>query len=152
VPPNTTATRRPKSLPGVFRAGRVGRRIHASRKNKRTNPMEGHVMSKFIYIYKGPATPMDQFTEEQSAAQMAAWGAWMGKLGPALLDAGSPFAAGTSVVDDGTVAEASDLNGYSIVEAENLEAAKALVDGNPFLASRNGKFSVEVFELVDMQM
>jgi hypothetical protein len=109
-------------------------------------------MSKFIYIYKGPATPMDQFTEEQSAEQMAAWGAWMGKLGPALLDAGSPFAAGTSVVDDGTVAEASDLNGYSIVEAENLEAAKALVDGSPFLSSRNGKFSVEVFELVDMQM
>ena len=36
-------------------------------------------MSKFIYIYNGPATPMDQFNEEQSAKEMAAWGAWMGK-------------------------------------------------------------------------
>ncbi len=40
-------------------------------------------MGKFIFLYKGPATPMDQFTEEQSSAQMAAWGAWMEKVGPA---------------------------------------------------------------------
>ncbi len=39
-------------------------------------------MSKFIYLYRGPATPMDQFTEEQSAAQMEAWRAWMGRVGP----------------------------------------------------------------------
>lgn len=109
-------------------------------------------MSKFIYIYKGPATPMDQFTEEQSAAQMAAWGAWIGKIGPALLDVGAPFAARTSVVDDGTVTEASELNGYSIVEAENLEAAKALAEGHPFLSEGNGKFSLEIFELADIQM
>ncbi|WP_427131210.1 YciI family protein [Pseudarthrobacter sp. S9] len=108
-------------------------------------------MSKFIYMYKGPATPMDQFTQEQSAAQMAAWGAWMEKMGPALLDAGAPFTpARTSVVDDGTVAEASDLNGYSIVEADSLQAAKALVDGHPFLSDGNGKFSLEIFELGEM--
>lgn len=107
-------------------------------------------MSKFIYIYKGPATPMDQFTEEQSAEQMAAWGAWMGKIGPALLDAGAPFTARTSVVDDGTAGEASDLNGYSIVEAGNLEAAKALAEGHPFLSDGNGKFSLEIYELGEM--
>ncbi len=114
--------------------------------------MKGQVMSKFIYIYKGPATPMDQFTPEQSTEQMAAWGAWMGKLGPALLDAGSPFAASTSLVDDGSVAEASDLNGYSIVEAENLDGAKALAAGHPFLSEGSGKFRLEIFELADMQM
>ena len=30
-------------------------------------------MSKFIYTYKGPATPMDQFTPEQSEKETAAW-------------------------------------------------------------------------------
>jgi hypothetical protein len=107
-------------------------------------------MSKFMYLYKGPATPMDQFNEEQSREQMAAWGAWMEKMGPALLDAGTPFAARTSVVDDGAVGEASDLNGYSIVEAENLQAATALADGHPFLSDGNGKFSVEIYELGQM--
>ncbi len=108
-------------------------------------------MSKFIYLYKGPATPMDQFTQEQSDAQMAAWGTWMERTGPALLDMGSPFApARTAVVDNGTEAAASDLNGYSIVEAEDLQAAKALADGHPFLTDGNGKFTLEIFELAGM--
>ena len=108
-------------------------------------------MSKFIYLYKGPATPMDQFTAEQSAAQMAAWGAWMEKIGPALLDAGAPFAPSrTALVDDGTVAEASELNGYSIVKAETLAKATALAEGHPFLSDGNGKFTLEIFELGEM--
>ena len=48
-------------------------------------------MSKFLFLYKGPATPMEDYTPEQSAEQMQAWGAWMGKLGPALVDPGAPF-------------------------------------------------------------
>ena len=109
-------------------------------------------MSKFIYIYKRPATPMDQFTEEQSAEQMAAWGAWMGRIGPALTDGGAPFGARTAVLDSGATADASELQGYTIVEAENLEAAKALTEDHPFLSERNGHYSVEIFELVDMNM
>jgi hypothetical protein len=109
-------------------------------------------MSKFIYIYNGPATPMDQFTEEQSAAEMAKWGAWMGKVGTAMLDGGAPFGARASVVDDGSSAEPSLLQGYSIVEAADLDAAKALAEGHPFLSEGNGRFSLEIFELVDMAM
>ncbi len=105
-------------------------------------------MGKFIYIYKGPATPMDQFAEQQSAEQMAAWGAWMEKVGPALVDGGAPFIAGTAVADDGTEAAAADLQGYSILEADSLEAAKAHSEGHPFLADASGgKFSIHIFEL-----
>ncbi|MEO7373411.1 MAG: hypothetical protein ABIW36_05820, partial [Terrimesophilobacter sp.] len=86
-------------------------------------------MSKFIYIYKGPATPMDQFTEEQSAEQTAAWGAWMGKVGGAMVDGGAPFGERASLVDDGTEKPASELQGYTIVEAADLGAAKALAEG-----------------------
>ncbi len=108
-------------------------------------------MSKFIYLYKGPATPVDQFSEELSAAQTAAWGVWMEKTGAALLDVGAPFAPSrTALVDDGAVEAASDLNGYSIVEAETLAAATALADGHPFLADGNGKFTLEIFELGEM--
>ncbi|MDJ0355319.1 YciI family protein [Paenarthrobacter sp. PH39-S1] len=110
-------------------------------------------MSKFIYLYKGPATPMDQFTPEQSAAQTEAWGAWMSRVGPALVDAGNPFADGAAVVDDGsTAAPSSDVTGYSIVEAESLEAAKNFTQDHPFLAEGNGRFRLEIFELIDMQM
>ena len=48
-------------------------------------------MSKFLFLYRGPATPMEDFTPDQNAEQMAAWGAWMTKVGPAL--AGAPASA-----------------------------------------------------------
>jgi hypothetical protein len=31
-------------------------------------------MSKSILLYRGPATPMENVTEEQGAEQMRAWG------------------------------------------------------------------------------
>jgi hypothetical protein len=107
-------------------------------------------MAKFIYLYRGPATPMSDFTAEQGAEQMAAWGAWMGKIGPALAEAGSPFGASVAVRDDGSEAAAGDLNGYTIVEADDLAAAKAFTDGHPFLSNSDGAFAVEIFELLPM--
>ena len=107
-------------------------------------------MSKFIYLYRGPATQMQDFTAEQSAEQMEAWGRWFGKVGPALVDGGAPFGQRAAAADDGTSPEAGDLNGYSIVEADSLDAARALTDGHPFLTEGKGRFSIEVFELVPM--
>ncbi|HEY5223512.1 MAG TPA: hypothetical protein VIJ18_10770 [Microbacteriaceae bacterium] len=109
-------------------------------------------MSKYIFIYNGPATPMDQFTEEESAAQMAAWGAWMGSVGTALIDGGAPFGERASVGDDGSVRTPTELQGYSIVEAADLDGAKALSAGLPFLSEGQGRFSLDIFELVDVQM
>jgi hypothetical protein len=109
-------------------------------------------MSKFLYLYRGPATPMENFTPEQSAEQMRAWGEWMSRVGPALADGGAPFGARTAISDDGSYPQPSDQNGYTIVEADNLDAARALADGHPFLAEGKGRFSIEIFELVPMPM
>jgi len=107
-------------------------------------------MSKFLFLYRGPATPMEDYTPEQSAEQMQAWGAWMGKVGSALADPGAPFGARTAVGDNGSSPAASDQNGYTIVEAESLDAARVLTDGHPFLSEGKGRFTVEIFELVPM--
>ena len=107
-------------------------------------------MSKYMFLYRGPATPMDQLSQEDSAAQMDAWGQWIGRLGPALADVGTPFGERASISDDGTSGSPGDLNGYSVVEAESLAAARALADKHPFLTEGKGRFSVEVFELVPM--
>jgi hypothetical protein len=107
-------------------------------------------MAKFIYLYRGRATPMSEVTPEQGAERRAAFSAWMEKAGPALVDAGSPFGSGASVRDDGTEGTAGDLIGYTIVEAGDLAAAKALTDGLPFLSGSDGKFAVEIFELLAM--
>src|ERR1017187_1214896 len=107
-------------------------------------------MSKFLYLYRGPATSMEDFTPEQSAEQMKAWGDWMGRVGAALVDGGAPFGARSAVSDDGSHPAPSDQNGYTIVEADSIDAARRLVDGHPFLSEGKGRFSVEIFELVPM--
>jgi hypothetical protein len=109
-------------------------------------------VSKFLYLYTGPATPMDQFTPEQAAEQTQAWTDWMGRVGSSLVDAGAPFAARAAVRDDGTAADASEQNGYTIVEAPDLDTARSLVDGHPFLSEGKGRFTVEIFELAPMPM
>jgi hypothetical protein len=104
-------------------------------------------MAKFIYLYRGPAADL---TREQGAERMAAFAAWMEKVGPALVDGGRPFGASVSVRDDGTERTAGDLIGYTIVEADDLAAAKAFTDGLPFLSNSDGKCAVEIFELLPM--
>ena len=107
-------------------------------------------MAKFIYLYRGPAAAMSDLTPEQGAQRMAAFGAWMEKVGPALVDVGSPFGSSASVRDDGTEGSAGDLLGYTIVEAADLAAAKAFTDGLPFLSGGDGTCVVEIFELLPM--
>ncbi len=105
-------------------------------------------MKKFILLYNGPATKPEDMTPEMRNAIMAKWGEWMGKVGSAMVDMGQPMANGIAVVDDGSAGQAILLNGYSIIQAEDMEAAKALVNDHPFLSDHSGKFSVEIHELL----
>ena len=52
-------------------------------------------------------------------------------LGSALIDPGAPFVACASVVDDGGSREPADLNGYTIVEADDIEAPGNSRTGTP---------------------
>ena len=107
-------------------------------------------MAKYLFLYTGPATPMDQFTPEEGAAQLEAWSQWIERVGAALVDPGQPCGARTAVSDDGSTVDPSEQNGYSIVEAESLDAARAHADKHPFLSEGKGRFRIEIFELLPM--
>ena len=109
-------------------------------------------MAKYMMVYKGEATDMSDMTEEQVASVMAAWGAWTQAVGPALVDIGTPFGPGVSVVDDGSTGTAVSLTGYSIVEADDVAGAQALADNHPFLSEGKGNFAVDVYELMPVPM
>jgi hypothetical protein len=93
---------------------------------------------------------MEDMTPEMGEEQMKAWTEWITRVGPALVDVGAPLGARTAICDDGAPASASDQNGYSIVEADGLDAAKALADGHPFLSEGKGRFVIDIFEIVPM--
>jgi hypothetical protein len=54
------------------------------------------------------------------------------------------MANGEAIVDDGSPGTATQLNGYSIVEADDTNAIRRLLDDHPFLSDRTGNFSVEL--------
>jgi hypothetical protein len=56
----------------------------------------------------------------------------------------------TAVRDDGTEGTTSDQNGHTVVEADDMDGARALTEGHPFLTEGNGRFTLEIFELMPM--
>jgi len=106
-------------------------------------------MAKFVVIYSG-GSGMAATPEEQERI-MGEWGAWYGKLGPAIVDGGNPFGAsknfsgaGAAVADGpGTL----PATGYTIIEADSLDAAAAACADHPHLGQGG---QVSVFETIDM--
>jgi len=100
-------------------------------------------MSNYLLAYRG-AQGMPE-TDAERDALMAAWGAWFGELGDAVVDMGNPFAGSATVSSDRTVGDGagSELGGYSVLQADSLAAATELAKGCPVLG-RGG--SVDVYE------
>ena len=106
-------------------------------------------MAKFVVIYSG-GSGMAATPEEQERI-MAEWGAWYGKLGPAIIDGGNPFGASKSIPGAGAAAVdgpgSTPATGYTIITADSLDAAAAACADHPHL-SQGGQ--VQVFETIDM--
>ena len=105
-------------------------------------------MGKYVMMYKGEATAMEDMTPEQGQELMAKWGAWMEKVGSGLSDIGAPFGPSASIVDGGSSGSVNSLTGYSIVEADSLAAAQALTEGHPYLSDSGGNYAIDIYELM----
>lgn len=109
-------------------------------------------MSQFILLYKGPTTPMEEMTSENNENIAKEWQDWMDGIGESLVDMGSPMHKGLTIFDDGTEDVATEITGYSIIEADSLEEAKKLLYNHPFLSDSSGDYAVEIFELQPIVM
>ena len=110
-------------------------------------------MKKFIVIYHAPADAMKQtaaMSKEEQAKGMEAWMDWAKKCGDKLVDLGAPLMNGQQLIPGGK-SKPSDKNvsGYSILQAENMEQAKKLLQGHPHLAW-NADCSIEVHETMPL--
>ncbi len=96
-------------------------------------------MKRFMLLYVGPPPPPE--------ASHEGWPEWFGKLGGNLVDKGSPMADGLVLHDDGSASgSAARLNGYSIIQAENIAHVRTLVNDHPNLALGH-KYTIEVYSL-----
>jgi hypothetical protein len=100
-------------------------------------------VANFLLVYKGGGA--EPASAEEGEKVMAAWMAWFGGMGDAVVDGGNPISGSKSVASNGTVTDgaASGLTGYSVVKADSLDAAAKLAKGCPHLAAGG---TVEVYE------
>jgi hypothetical protein len=104
-------------------------------------------MSKYLFIYHAPMTPADAAppSPEQMDAVMGEWNAWAQRVGDGLVDFGTPLAGGVRVTKGGTSPSSREVAGYSILEADDLDAALELAKGHPHL-NMPGGCEIEVHE------
>jgi hypothetical protein len=109
-------------------------------------------VKKFIVIYHAPASANEQMahaTPEQMQEAMKPWMAWAERCGSSLVDLGNPLGNGQRVSKSGAVPSHSDVGGYSILQAEDMAAAKGLLNGHPHLDWGAG-CEIEVYEAMPM--
>ncbi len=104
-------------------------------------------MTKFVFVYHAPTTPADAAPTDPAEMQavMGQWMEWAGRVGDGLVDFGTPLAGGVHVTPDGTSPSTLEVAGYSILEAEDMDAALALAKGHPHL-NMPGGCTIEVHE------
>ena len=104
-------------------------------------------MAKYVLAFRGGEMAP---TEEERQAVMAAWGAWFGELGAAVVEPGAPFStsASLSAADAApTDGGASGLTGYTVISADSMAAATDLSRGCPIFASGG---SIDVYQAIEM--
>ena len=100
-------------------------------------------MANFLLTYHGEG---GMPTSEETAKVTAAWGAWFGRLGEAVVDPGNPTTHAKAISPDGSVMDATSApTGYSIIKADSLDAAVELSKGCPVLAAGQVVLVTETF-------
>ena len=105
-------------------------------------------MQKFILAYHGGPSSM---TPEEGQQHMANWKAWMDGLGDAVVDRGVPVGKSKTVSKDGVTDDggSNPLSGITIIQAEDMDAALAMVTGSPHVTMGG---TIEVAPAMDMSM
>lgn len=96
-------------------------------------------MSSYVFSYRSPGS------YSPSQESLAEWMKWFGGMGDQLIDLGKPASVRAQVgdCDPGR----TELGGYSVIEAADIEAAKAIAKGCPYVTRGGG---VEIGQLADV--
>ncbi len=103
-------------------------------------------MPQYIISYLGGGQPS---SPEEGRQHFARYQAWLSSLGESAVSPANPFKNTHLINPDGTVTAGSQttMSGYTIIEAESMEAALTIARACPFIDIGG---SLEVSELVPM--
>lgn len=107
-------------------------------------------MTKFMVLYMAPVSAEAQMnvSPEEMKKGMEPWNVWYKKCGKAIVDMGAPLGKGFCIDKKGSIKGQTQVTGYTIVQAKDMEAAKAMLNDHPHLMMP--KASIEVLEIMPM--
>ncbi len=94
-------------------------------------------MNKFLLLSFGFVEPTPDI--------MAAWGKWFESIVDKIVDQGGLWGGGREISDAGTKdlpMGMDSITGYIIINADSLDAAERIAQGNPYIAS------IRVYEIM----
>ncbi len=102
-------------------------------------------MTKFVFVYLGGTQPS---SPEEAEKHFSKYMEWLSSLGDAVAIPTIPFKDTNTVSPDGTTSEggSSAMSGFSIINAESMEAALMIAQSCPFLEIGG---SLEVSEMME---
>lgn len=106
-------------------------------------------MSSYIMAYHGQ--PRQPASPEEGKVHMDKWKAWLGDLGDAVVNPGSPMGS-AKLVDLSGVSDddgPDTMTGFSIVKADSFDAALEIAKACPYLEIGG---TLKVAELKQIQM
>lgn len=86
-------------------------------------------MARYLVTYHGQGMPDDPAMMEQAKA---AFVAWVGEAGDAIVDPGAPVRMERQVASGDTTAPA-EIGGYSIIQADSADDAAAVLQSHPYV-------------------
>lgn len=108
-------------------------------------------MMKFMLLYMAPVAAEEQIRANEEAMKegMKPWFEWFAKVGDAIVDQGMPLGNAVHLTKNGSEARKTEIAGYAIIQAENMEAAKKLLENHPHYLLGEGA-SIEVLEFIPL--
>ncbi len=105
-----------------------------------------------MVLYLAPVSAEVQMnvSPEEMTKGMEPWNVWYKKCGKAIVDMGAPLGMGTCLDKKGISKSQSQITGYTIVQAKDMDAAKAMLTDHPHLMMP--KASIEVLEIMPMNI
>jgi hypothetical protein len=108
-------------------------------------------MKKFLLLYLSPVSAEEQMqsaSPEDMQKGMEPWVRWFDAQKQAMVEMGTPTGNELNVTKTGSSKPKTYIGGYSIVQAEDMDAVKTLLSDHPhFMMEGN---SIEVLELMPM--
>ncbi len=109
-------------------------------------------MKKFMVLYMAPVSAEAQMnvSPEEMKKGMEPWNAWYKKCEKAIVDMDAPLGKGICMDKKGSTKGQTQVTGYTVVQAKDMEAAKAMLTDHPHFMLP--KASIEVLEIMPMTM